>query len=205
MSFRVNMVRSAEFATLGDLRATLYLENPGEQLVAVQRDDFCSQVLGVYKNPSFDMLKQPMVVFIGEAGKATSYCQAPDTTIFFAYFWSIGRDVGALTKEYFWRGMTELDTGKICNLPLFEGEMDHRVPTCDGALLRSGKFKELGRFICHSALHSGIGFIGLSAAVVEYICAKEICSDTILPITVLDVPDFEKRWIIEKVREHDLW
>ena len=95
--------------------------------------------------------------------------------------------------------MTELESGKICNLPLLEGEIDHKLPTCDGVLLRSGKFKELGRFICHSALQCGIGFIGLSWAVVEYLCAKEISCDTILSISIDDLPDIEIRDVVQAV------
>lgn len=96
--------------------------------------------------------------------------------------------------------MAELASGRICNLPLFEGEADHRLPTCDGVLLRSGKFKDIGKFICHSALHTGIGIMGMSWAVVEYLCAKEVCSDTILPIEISDIPDMEIRQKIDIVR-----
>lgn len=53
---------------MDDFRNQLYQDNPGTQVVFVQRDDFCTQVLGVYKNPAFNLLQKPQIIFAGEAG-----------------------------------------------------------------------------------------------------------------------------------------
>lgn len=56
------------FVTLEDLRRQVYAENVGQQLIAVQRDEFACQVVGVYKDPSINLLLKPQVAFLGEPG-----------------------------------------------------------------------------------------------------------------------------------------
>ena len=84
--------------------------------------------------------------------------------------------------------------------PLFEGEADHRLPSCDAMLLRSGVFKMVGRFMAHSALHTGIAFIGLSEAAAEYLITDPVDSDSPLPLSIDDIADAEIRTAIALVR-----
>lgn len=75
------------------------------------------------------------------------------------------------------------------NKPLFEGETDHKLPSCDAVLLRCGIFKAVGKFMAHSAVHTGIAFVGLSEAAAEYILTENVDSDTPLPLSLEDLPD----------------
>lgn len=56
--------------TMEDFRREAYLKHPGTQTVYVQRDDFAMGVLGVYKNPVFDLCMKPQVIFAGELGRS---------------------------------------------------------------------------------------------------------------------------------------
>jgi hypothetical protein len=176
-----------------DFRNQSYtLQNGREQLVVVQREEFVSQVIGVYKNPEFNLEAKPQVVFIGEPGKPSMR----------AYLFMIslnlacqlqGRDVGALQKEFFWNGMSCLISGTYEGLPIFEGEDDHKLPCCDSVLLRSGIFSAVGKFLCHSAIHNGVAALGISEAVAEYLTTSEVSYDTAFTISDADIPDFDTR------------
>lgn len=84
-------------------------------------------------------------------------------------------------------------------LPLLEGEADHKLPVCDSVLLRAGHFYSFGKFIGHSLLHTGIGFIGLSKAVADYLLTDSAMEK---PFTIInkDIADFSVRQILEHVR-----
>jgi hypothetical protein len=58
--------------TIDKYREQLYAENPGMQLIGVMRENFLEQVLGVYKDPSFNYLAKPKVQFFGEPGKLSA-------------------------------------------------------------------------------------------------------------------------------------
>jgi len=82
---------------------------------------------------------------------------------------------------------------------LFEGESDHRLPSCDARILRIGIFKVVCRFMGHVAIHSGIGFLGLSEGVAEYLLTDTVDSDTPVTLHVDDLPDFELRECLKLV------
>lgn len=107
-----------------------------------------------------------------------------------------GEDIRALSREFFWKGLVSLCNERLDSRSLFEGETDHKLPSCDAKLVRSGIFKTVGKFMAHSAMHSGIGFIGLSEAAAEYIMAENVDSDTPLPLCLADVPDSDIRGTI---------
>jgi len=108
----------------------------------------------------------------------------------------LGADVGALSREYFYKAMTCIITDNYNNVPLFEGEVDHKIPSPDIILLRDGIFDIIGQFIGYACLHTGLGFIGLSSAVVSYLTAEEIDHTTSFPISLQDIPDFDVRQLL---------
>lgn len=74
------------------------------------------------------------------------------------------------------------------------------VPVCDVSLIRSGVLKQVGMFIVHGIIHCGLGFVGLSPAVVEYLTTVESTGDAPFTITVKDVADSDIRDAINLVR-----
>ena len=60
-----------DMITLGEWRQQLYSSygDHDRSNIYVQRDDLAVSVLGVYKRSTFNIYKQPQVVFAGEAGK----------------------------------------------------------------------------------------------------------------------------------------
>lgn len=58
----------SEIVTLQDFRNELYRTNPGLQDIRIARDSFLERVIGVYKDPCFDLKKKTRVEFFGEAG-----------------------------------------------------------------------------------------------------------------------------------------
>ena len=94
-----------------------------------------------------------------------------------------------------------LKNGKFdSKLPFFEGEDDHRVPTIDASLLRSGIFKAIGTFMVHSAIHTGIAFVGLSEAVAQYLISNVTDPDTPFSISINDIPSYDVRCVVRMVR-----
>ncbi len=79
----------------------------------------------------------------------------------------------------------------IHKVALFVGASDHRVPTCDAYLLRSGIYEAVGKFMSHSALHTGVAFPGLSKSVDEYLCTEVVTSVTPFTITIDDNPEMD--------------
>ena len=104
-----------------------------------------------------------------------------------------------MTREFFWKGISALTSERVQGLPLLEGEMDHKIPTCDAVMLRGGRFRDLGKFIGHALLHMGIGFVGLSTAVIEYLMADSVSPDTPLSISERDIADVMLRDILHQV------
>ncbi|XP_034068865.1 uncharacterized protein LOC117544148 isoform X1 [Gymnodraco acuticeps] len=92
--------------------------------------------------------------------------------------------------------MQKLKTGFSINLgcvaltSLFEGEMEHRVPSAAAVLRESNLFEMAGRMIGHSFLHGGFGFSGLSVPVVTLLTGGS--TDTAASaLTLLDCPDLD--------------
>lgn len=104
-----------------------------------------------------------------------------------------------MTREFFWNGLLSLCNDRIDCKPLFDGEIDHRLPSSDAKLLRSGIFKAVGKFMAHSAIHAGMSFFGLSEAASEYILTDPVDSDTPLPLTINDISDMEIRASLDLV------
>src|SRR5271154_2253417 len=102
-------------------------------------------------------------------------------------------DIGALTREFFWKGIQSLVNDKMDGKKLFEGEADHLLPTVDSILLRSGIFSTVGKFIAHSIIHCGIGLIGISTAAAQYLTTEHIDADTPFNITEQDIADVNVR------------
>lgn len=175
----------------------MFRRNPGEQLIVVQsRDNFIEELLGIYKNPAFDFEKRTHVVFTGEQGELLlkiCYMGAHNRSLLLVP----GRDVNGLSREFFSFGLQELDNGRVGNHTLFQGEMDHRVPSCHPTLLSAGVYRMLGKFMAHSAIHYGFGFVGLSKSVLKYILSKNF-DDTSL-VKIEDIPDIENRYVVNQV------
>jgi hypothetical protein len=111
-----------------------------------------------------------------------------------------GADAGALMREYFWTSMRALSIGKfMLQSPIFEGEDDHRIPNTDAVLIRSNVFSLVGKFMAHSALHTGIAFVGLAKPVFQYILTDKSLSESGLQIVIEDVADAEIREALKNV------
>jgi hypothetical protein len=99
-----------------------------------------------------------------------------------------------LTREFFWKGLLALYQEKIDGKILFEGAADHKVPSTDSRLIRSGIYKTVGKFIGHAIIHCGIGFLGLSEAVVQYLTMTGVADcDSPFTVCIEDIPDIEIR------------
>jgi len=120
-------------------------------------------------------------------------------------FLSPARDLGGVTREYFWMclsGMHNLKfRGKYSMLLGTEG---HKSPNADSALLRTGVFKALGKMMAHSFLHTGIAAYGIAKPIVEYLLTKDIDSEYPFVIEACDIPDMEVRHALEIVSSKTL-
>lgn len=123
-------------------------------------------------------------------------------TIIMHFLLILGRDVNGISREFFSFGLQELDNGRVGNHTLFQGEMDHRVPSCHPTLLSAGVYRMLGKFMAHSAIHYGFGFVGLSKSVLKYILSKNF-DDTSL-VKIEDIPDIENRYVVNQVGDLEL-
>jgi hypothetical protein len=108
--------------------------------------------------------------------------------------------MGALTKEYFSNGhdaiLRERYQGRFA---VFEGDDDHKLPSHDAMLLRSGIFQAVGKFIAHSYIHTGVAMVGLCNAAVQYLCTESVDNDTPFEILLDDIPLMEVRSLLQKV------
>jgi len=116
-----------------------------------------------------------------------------------SFLFVLGNDVGALTKEFFWKSLTamyeEPFEGRIA---LFEGRIDHFLPTTDISLLHLKVFRYVGSFMAYAGLHAGISFIGLSEAVVEYLFLEDE-TDVPIKMTLEDIVEDGLRNTIQQV------
>uniref|UniRef100_A0AAV2K1G3 HECT domain-containing protein n=1 Tax=Knipowitschia caucasica TaxID=637954 RepID=A0AAV2K1G3_KNICA len=93
--------------------------------------------------------------------------------------------------------------GNAALTTLFEGEMDHRVPTLSVAILECDLFSMAGRMIGHSAIHGGPPFAGLSAAVIDALVygTREIATTK---LSLEDCVDLDHRQTIGLLLKDDL-
>jgi len=194
--------------TMEDYREFLYSNYPGEQQIFMQREEFLMQVIGVYKKPNFNLMLKPEVTFFNEPGVTLKKIVQ---NMLLSYYYNVlliqapemnfsGRDVGALSKEYFYTGLTAMITDTYDGLPLFEGQGNHKLPMNDISLLNGGIFYKVGQFIAHSAMHTSVGFIGMFQGIVTYLCSEsDELSDTTL-FLLEDVCDIEIKELLCMVR-----
>ena len=110
-----------------------------------------------------------------------------------------GTDASGPTREYFFLSMSLLATGDAA-VHLFEGQTDHLMPIHCLESLDSMLFYYAGVMISHSFLHNGYPLVGVSRAVAAYIITGSI--DEAIPfIDINDVPDYELRQLLEKIRD----
>jgi hypothetical protein len=83
------------------------------------------------------------------------------------------------------------------DIALFEGVEDFKLPVLDLALLRLGKFKNVGKLLAHSAVHTNVAFIGIHPVVSVSIFGGSINHNW--PFTETDVPDITMRDLILRV------
>lgn len=57
-----------EILTVTDFRSAVAIQNPGFQFIAIGRENFLEQVLGIYKDPNFNFFRTTKIQFMGEAG-----------------------------------------------------------------------------------------------------------------------------------------
>ncbi|XP_034536180.1 uncharacterized protein LOC117810445 isoform X2 [Notolabrus celidotus] len=86
--------------------------------------------------------------------------------------------------------------GNSCVTRLFDGEVDHLVPSSSAFLVESDLFLMAGRMIGHCFLHGGPSMSGLSPAVVHILCGGTVETAT---IEISDCPDIDLREIIQLV------
>lgn len=111
------------------------------------------QLMSLFKDPKFDMRKEPDVCFVGE----------------------MGTDLGGPKRELFSlaiHSLTKVD--KLYNLQLFGGKEGHLIPLYGVDPLSEGCFEMAGKLLAYSVLHSCDGFFGMSPAVVEYLCTGSL-------------------------------
>lgn len=133
------------------------------------------QLMTLFKDPKFDLKKDPDVSFVGE----------------------MGADLGGPKREFFsiaLKSLTKVDP--LYNLQLFGGADDHLVPLYGVDALSEGCFEMAGKLIAYSVLHSCDGFIGMSPAVIEYLCTGSL-EKAGIKVTIEDLYDIDLKYIIE--------
>ncbi|CAB4027766.1 G2 M phase-specific E3 ubiquitin- ligase [Paramuricea clavata] len=110
-----------------------------------------------------------------------------------------GTDASGPTREYFHLSMSLLTAGDS-SIQLFEGQNDHLMPIHCVESQDSMLFYYTGVMISHSFLHDGYPLVGLSKAAVAYIITGSIY-EAIPFLSIEDVPDYEIRQMLEKVRD----
>ena len=137
------------------------------------------QIMRIYKNPKFNLLRSIDVHFQGEQ------CA----------------DMGGPTREFFHIALNSFrKVDNVFNIQLFGGLNGHLVPLCGVDSIASGCFEVAGKVVAHSILHDGPGFIGLSPAIVKFLatgCVDEAKS----VVSCDDLLDLDlKKLLQEQVR-----
>lgn len=81
-------------------------------------------------------------------------------------------------------------------IKIFEGELDHLIPSVSEELLENNMFTVAGRMIGHSFLHSGPSFPGLSPAIIHILFGGSLENT---PVTIRDCPDLDIRETLKMV------
>lgn len=108
-----------------------------------------------------------------------------------------GRDVNGVSREFFSCGIEKLNHGRVGNHALLQGEMDFRLPSCHPTLLSAGVYRILGKFMAHSAIHLGVGFVGMSKSILRFVLSKDF--DDVSLVKIEDIPDVENRNVVKQV------
>ncbi|KAL9977187.1 hypothetical protein ACROYT_G014565 [Oculina patagonica] len=108
-----------------------------------------------------------------------------------------GIDASGLTKEYLNLLMTGMANG-TGGLILFEGAPDHLLPIHKEEYLQSGYFVYVGKTIALSVVHGGVGFLGMSRALVQYLITGEMMA-ALPELTLMDVPDLTVQMCLKEV------
>ncbi|XP_044167225.1 E3 ubiquitin-protein ligase UPL2-like isoform X1 [Acropora millepora] len=128
------------------------------------------------KRKELDVAKVPDITFIGEEGI----------------------DADGLTKEFFalvTRALSDGSGGYI----LFEGGQDHLVPIISEEFHQSSYFRYVGELIAMSVLHSGLGMVGVSRAVTNFMITDDMEMAS-CHLTVEDVPDYNIQQAITELQ-----
>ncbi len=89
-------------------------------------------------------------------------------------------------------------SGNAAETTLFEGEMDHLLPTASAVLVESELFVMAGRMIGHSLINQGPALSGLSLAIVHSLTGGTKDTAT-TNLCIEDCPDIEQRETIHLV------
>ncbi|OXA48165.1 hypothetical protein Fcan01_16882, partial [Folsomia candida] len=113
---------------------------------------------------------------------------------------SLGLDANALTKEYFSLGYMSILTRCYRGFPLFDGRDDGKVPSrANGGF---NVYVNLGSFLVHSFMHTGVAMYGLHKSIVKYLCTLnydwEAEDDT---ISVADIVSCDAMEILTRLEE----
>ena len=72
------------------------------------------------------------------------------------------------------------------------------MPVHKEEYLQSGYFTYVGKTVALSVVHGGVGFLGMSRALVQYIITGEIMA-ALSELTLLDIPDYNVQLCLEEV------
>lgn len=175
---------TAKNSTLALNSYRLQILGTGTQVITIDRQspNFLKKVIRMYKRPGFCLKSIPEIEFENERGI----------------------DAGGLTREFFHLVLTRMSNGDSnTGITLFEGATDHIVPIHCSSSLDSGLFHLFGKFLAHSILHGGMGFLGMAPAVAKYIATRCI-DDTATLVCLDDIPDLEYRDYAQKVSDWQL-
>ena len=81
---------------------------------------------------------------------------------------------------------------------LSKGAPDHLLPVHKEEYLQSGYFNYVGRAISLSVVQGGIGFVGMSRALAQYLVSGDITA-ALPELTMADVPDFNVQICLREV------
>ena len=130
------------------------------------------------KHKELDVAKVPDVTFIGEEGI----------------------DADSLTKQFFALATCALSDGSGGYI-LFEGGQDDLVPIISEEFHQSSYFRYVGELIAMPVLHGGLGIVGVSRAVTNFMITDNMEMAS-CHLTVEDVTDYNIQQDVTEVRVH---
>ena len=138
-----------------------------------------SDILGLYKSPSFKLRVEPRVRFESEPAVGVGP----------------GREFFCLALQLLENGLTDSNQGRVV---LFEGSQDHKLQVVNNLMKQAGLYVTVGKFLAHSILHGGRPYNGLSPIIVHYWKGVDIEVHP-LPLSTEDLPDYELRTVLDEV------